>query len=110
MLDIARGRAAELGIDITLIEADAQQLLFADHRFDTVVCTLALSSIPESAAAINEMYRVLRPGGQLLVVGRRKPLPSGESWPATAKDCRFAWPVIIDAAAIPRNRGCWLHR
>jgi ubiquinone/menaquinone biosynthesis C-methylase UbiE len=69
MLDIARGRAAELGIDVTLIEADAQHLPFADDRFDTVVCTLALSSIPDPAAAINEMHRVLHPGGQLLVVG-----------------------------------------
>jgi ubiquinone/menaquinone biosynthesis C-methylase UbiE len=69
MLAIARGRAAELGVDVTLIEADAQHLPFADNRFDTVVCTLALSSIPDPAAAINEMHRVLRPGGQLLVVG-----------------------------------------
>ncbi len=69
MLDIARGRAAALGVEVTLIEADAQQLPFADDRFDTVVCTLALSGIPDPAAAINEMYRVLRPGSQLLVVG-----------------------------------------
>jgi ubiquinone/menaquinone biosynthesis C-methylase UbiE len=69
MLDIARSGAAGLGIDVSLIEGDAQHLPFADHRFDTVVCTLALSSIPDPAAAINEMHRVLRPGGQLLVVG-----------------------------------------
>ena len=69
MLALARDRAAELGIDVTLLEADAQHLPFADNRFDTVVCTLALSSIPDPAAAINEMYRVLHLGGQLLVVG-----------------------------------------
>ena len=69
MLDIARDRAAKLAIDITLLEADAQHLPFADDRFDTVVCTLALTSIPGPAAVINEMYRVLHPGGQLLVVG-----------------------------------------
>jgi ubiquinone/menaquinone biosynthesis C-methylase UbiE len=84
MLEIARGRAAELGIDVALIEADAQHLPFADHRFDTVVCTLALSSIPDPAAAINEMHRVLRPGGQLLVVGHvASPYRSGESRPTT---------------------------
>jgi ubiquinone/menaquinone biosynthesis C-methylase UbiE len=68
MLDIARDRAAALGIDVALIEADAQHLPFADDQFDAVVCTLALSSIPDPAAAINEMHRVLRAGGQLLVV------------------------------------------
>jgi SAM-dependent methyltransferase len=35
MLDIARDRAAKLAIDITLLEADAQHLPFADDRFDT---------------------------------------------------------------------------
>jgi ubiquinone/menaquinone biosynthesis C-methylase UbiE len=69
MLEIARDRAAELGVNVALIEGDAQHLPFADRRFDTLVCTLALSSIPDPAAAINEMHRVLRPGGQLLVVG-----------------------------------------
>jgi ubiquinone/menaquinone biosynthesis C-methylase UbiE len=69
MLALARDRAAELGIDVTLLEADAQHLPFVDDRFDTVVCTLALSSIADPAAAISEMYRVLHPCGQLLVVG-----------------------------------------
>ena len=84
MLDIARGRAAGLGIDVTLIEADAQHLPFADHRIDTVVCTLALSSIPDPGSSNDEMHRVLQPwwsasGGRAC----RKPLPSGASRPTT---------------------------
>jgi ubiquinone/menaquinone biosynthesis C-methylase UbiE len=65
----ATGRLSSVGIDVSPIEADAQHLPFADDRFDTAVCTLALSSIPDPAAAISEMHRVLHPGGQLLVPG-----------------------------------------
>ena len=54
MLEIARGRAAELGVDVTLIQADAQHLPFADHRFDTVVCTLA------SAASLTPLQQSTR--------------------------------------------------
>jgi ubiquinone/menaquinone biosynthesis C-methylase UbiE len=42
MLDQARRRAAGLGRDVVLIEADAQALPFPDASFDTVVCTLGL--------------------------------------------------------------------
>jgi ubiquinone/menaquinone biosynthesis C-methylase UbiE len=68
MLAVARQRAAELGVDATLREGDAQSMPFADESFDTVVCTLALCGIPDDRAAIAEMKRVLRPGGRLLLL------------------------------------------
>ncbi|WP_158839393.1 class I SAM-dependent methyltransferase [Saccharothrix deserti] len=68
MLDRARARAAELGLDVTLREGDAQALPFADASFDTVVCTLGLCGVPDDRAAIAEMHRVLRPGGKLLLL------------------------------------------
>lgn len=68
MLDLARRRAAELGREVTLREADAQALPFADASFDTVVCTLGLCGFPDDRAAIREMHRVLRPGGKLLLL------------------------------------------
>jgi ubiquinone/menaquinone biosynthesis C-methylase UbiE len=69
MLAAASGRARELGIDVNLCLADAQALPFLDACFDTVVCTLGLSSIPDDNAAVTQMYRVLRPGGRLLLLG-----------------------------------------
>jgi ubiquinone/menaquinone biosynthesis C-methylase UbiE len=69
MLGIARARARGLGMNVALLEGDAQALPFADASFDTVVCTLALNAIPDDRAAIAEMYRVLRPGGRLLLLG-----------------------------------------
>jgi len=68
MLAIARRRAADLGRDADLREGDAQRLAFDDASFDTVVCALALCTIPDPAAAIAEMKRVLVPGGRLLLL------------------------------------------
>jgi len=68
MLEIARARAAELGRDADLRLGDAQALELSDSSFDTVVCTLALCSIPDPRAAVAEMKRVLRPGGRALLL------------------------------------------
>jgi ubiquinone/menaquinone biosynthesis C-methylase UbiE len=68
MLDIARERANELGVEVELLEGDAESLPFPDASFDTVVCTLSLCTIPDHARAIAEMTRVLKPGGTVLLL------------------------------------------
>lgn len=68
MLAAARDRAGSLGLDVDLREASADALPFADGSFDTVVCTVSLCNIPDDRAAIGEMYRVLRPGGRLVLL------------------------------------------
>jgi ubiquinone/menaquinone biosynthesis C-methylase UbiE len=68
MLAIARTRAAELGRDVELHQGDAHALPFADAMFDTVVCTFGLCAIPNIDIALDEMTRVLRPGGRLILV------------------------------------------
>ena len=75
MLEIARRRARESGIEVDLRAGDAQHLPFPDARFDTVVATLALCTIPDDRRAVTEMARVLRPGGRLLLLEHvRSPL------------------------------------
>ena len=76
MLAIARQRAADLGRDVTLREGDAEHLPFGDASFDTVVCALSLCTIPNPAAGLAEMRRVLGPGGRLLLLDH-----IGSSWP-----------------------------
>lgn len=68
MLEIARGRAATLGREADLRLGDAQDLPFPDARFDTVVCTLGLCTIPDHRRAVHEAARVLKPGGRLLLL------------------------------------------
>jgi ubiquinone/menaquinone biosynthesis C-methylase UbiE len=68
MLAEASRSAAALALDVRLLEGDAERLPFDDGSFDTVVCALALCSIPHPDAAIAEMHRVLTPGGTLLLL------------------------------------------
>jgi len=68
MLAIAQRRAADLGREVDMHTGDAQALPFPDQAFDTVVCALSLCTIPDPAAAIGQMKRVLVPGGRLLLV------------------------------------------
>jgi ubiquinone/menaquinone biosynthesis C-methylase UbiE len=68
MLAIAKRRAEELGREVDLRIGDAQDLDFPDASFDSVVCTLALCTIPDPRAAVGEVYRVLRPGGRFLLL------------------------------------------
>ncbi len=75
MLAIARSRAQELGRELELRLGDAQTLEFPDESFDTVVCTLALCTIPDARRAVAEARRVLRPGGHTLLLEHvRSPL------------------------------------
>jgi ubiquinone/menaquinone biosynthesis C-methylase UbiE len=76
MLSVARQRAADLDRQVDLHEGDAEQLPFGDASFDTVVCALALCTIPDPARAIGEMKRVLVPGGRLLLLDH-----IGSTWP-----------------------------
>jgi ubiquinone/menaquinone biosynthesis C-methylase UbiE len=76
MLELARQRAGELGRDAELRLGDAQALEFADASFDTVVCTLALCTIPDPGRAMAEAHRVLRPGGRYVGFEHvRSPVP-----------------------------------
>jgi ubiquinone/menaquinone biosynthesis C-methylase UbiE len=83
MLEIARKRAEELGLDTDLKEGDAQQLPFPDAAFDAVVCTLSLCNIPDDRMAIAEMKRVLRPGGRLLLLDHVR--ASSKAWLAAQR-------------------------
>lgn len=53
--------------NLRLVQADALNLCFPDDSFDTVVTSCTMCSVPNPRRALEELYRVLRPGGQLLM-------------------------------------------
>ena len=76
MLEIARTQATKVIPTASLRLGDAQRLEFPDDSFDTVICTLALCTIPDDARAVAEMNRVLKPGGKLILMEHvRSPRP-----------------------------------
>jgi ubiquinone/menaquinone biosynthesis C-methylase UbiE len=80
MLEQARDRAQGLGRAAELREGDAHALGFPDGAFDTVVCTFSLCAIADDRQAVAEMWRVLRPGGRLLLADH----VAGSAWPTRA--------------------------
>jgi demethylmenaquinone methyltransferase / 2-methoxy-6-polyprenyl-1,4-benzoquinol methylase len=70
MLAIGRDRLLDRGFvgNVECIVADAEALPFADASFDCVTIGFGLRNVTDKAAALQSMHRVLKPGGQLLVL------------------------------------------
>jgi ubiquinone/menaquinone biosynthesis C-methylase UbiE len=68
LLRRAKRLAAAAAVPVELVEGSGEALPFPDASVDTVVTTWTLCTIPDAAAALAEMRRVLRPSGALLFV------------------------------------------
>jgi ubiquinone/menaquinone biosynthesis C-methylase UbiE len=67
-LDHTLGRAEEQGVaNVNATQGDATELPYEDDSMDAVVLTAVLGEIPDRAAALSQIERVLRPGGRLVV-------------------------------------------
>ncbi len=67
MLERANKKAAAYAGTIELREMDVCRLDFPDASFDTVVTVCTFCSVPRPILGLRELYRVLRPGGQMLM-------------------------------------------
>ena len=83
---------------ITFVEADAMALPFPDNEFDAVTISFGLRNIEDPKKALAEMYRVLKPGGRLVVCEFSKP-PRAIFRAGYSAYMRFIMPAIVDAAS-----------
>jgi ubiquinone/menaquinone biosynthesis C-methylase UbiE len=100
MHSLAQRRSDQAGLDVELVGLTAERLPLPDESFDTVVCTYTLCSIPNPVAALREVWRVLKPGGQFLFCEHGR-----------APDASVArWQRRIQPLWTPMMGGCHLDR
>lgn len=76
MLMVGRDRLLDRGIitQVDYIQANAESLPFASNYFDCVTIAFGLRNVTDKAKALRAMYRVLKPGGRLIVLEFSKPV------------------------------------
>ncbi|VAW91871.1 2-methoxy-6-polyprenyl-1,4-benzoquinol methylase [hydrothermal vent metagenome] len=75
MLKVGRDRLANMGIvnNVAFVQANAQHLPFPDNYFDCITIAFGLRNVTDKDEALRSMYRVLKPGGQAMVLEFSKP-------------------------------------
>jgi len=66
MNQLAQHAAAETPIDVEFLNLPGEEIPLEDHSVDTIVITYTLCTIPDAQTALEQMRRVLKPGGKLL--------------------------------------------
>jgi demethylmenaquinone methyltransferase/2-methoxy-6-polyprenyl-1,4-benzoquinol methylase len=75
MLKVGRDKLRDLGIvgNVEYVQANAEALPFPDNSFDIITIAFGLRNVTDKDKALASMYRVLKPGGRLLVLEFSKP-------------------------------------
>lgn len=87
---------------IEFVEADAEKLPFGDDEFDAVTISFGLRNVEHPKTALAEMYRVLKPGGRLVVCEFSKP-PRALFRTGYAAYMKFVMPVVAAVASSNRD-------
>jgi ubiquinone/menaquinone biosynthesis C-methylase UbiE len=80
MVKIASGKAAEAGVKVDFKQGSASNLPFPRDSFDFLLCRAAFKNFAQPVLALQEMCRVLRPGGKAVIIDlSRNASPAGVS-------------------------------
>ncbi len=76
MLNVGRDKLRDMGIvgNVNYVQANAEELPFPDDHFDCITISFGLRNVTDKDKALRSMFRVLKPGGRLLVLEFSKPI------------------------------------
>ena len=76
MLNVGRDKLRDMGIvgNVNYVQANAEELPFPDDFFDCITISFGLRNVTDKDKALRSMFRVLKPGGRLLVLEFSKPI------------------------------------
>ena len=80
---------------LEFVQADAEKLPFGDNEFDAVTISFGLRNVNDPKAALSEMYRVLKPGGRLVICEFSKP-PIAIFRAGYQTYLKYVMPLIVD--------------
>ena len=98
----ARRLAASAPTVVEVVEGRAERLPVADASVDAAVVSLVLCSVTEPAVALAELYRVVRPGGQLRFLEHVAADTNGLRIVQRALD-RTVWPLLVGGCHCSRD-------
>jgi len=71
-VEIARRNAVKAGVEVAFEQGNAANMPFGSKSFDFLLCRAAFKNFSQPVRALQEMYRVLKPGGRALIIDLRK--------------------------------------
>lgn len=71
-VQIARANAAKAGVSVDFQHGNVAAMPFSDESFDFVICTAAFKNFSDPLGVLNEIHRVLKPGGRAAILDLRK--------------------------------------
>ncbi|MFZ1154114.1 MAG: methyltransferase domain-containing protein [Solirubrobacteraceae bacterium] len=98
----AQQAAARAPVTISVLDGDADRLPGEAQSFDAGVCALVLCTVPDQQAALAELYRLIRPGGELRFYEHVVAHPKWESRFQRLADATF-WPHVAGGCHLARD-------
>ncbi len=107
MIEVGRGRLADRGIaGVEFVQADAENLPFPEASFDCVCIAFGLRNVTHVDRALASMFRVLKPGGRLVVLEFSKPILP---WLGRAYDAYSFSVLPVLGRLVTRDEGAYQY-